>query len=670
MKQVTLILAFALTSFDVSGAESRKVSVGAAKADVTPTEPVVLAGYGGRQGPYQSIDTKLWARAMVIGDESPVAVVVIDNCGVTRQITERLAKRLADHGIEPSHLVVAATHTHNAPTLTGYAPILWQGRTTPEQDRLTDEYTTFAIEQMQAAVVQALQSRQPMSLEWVQGRATFGGNRRVVSGGRWAGFGFQRSGPVDHSLPVLAARDASGTVRAVWANYACHCTTAGSQNSVGGDWAGFANEWMEKEFPAAVSLMTIGCGADVGPQPSGNLDHAEQHGKAIATEVKKMLAGKTKRVATAPSVTSKRVKLPLEDPKTREHWESQQNASGFDGQLATFVLEQAEKTGSIPSDVDYPLSVWKFGDDLAIVFMAGEVVVDYSVRLKHELHWERLWITAWANEMPGYIPSRRLLIEGGYETDFSQVYYGWPSRYAVDVENILIDAVHELVGERFVAAANQAPSPFHKLPSAEPLAFKRLAKWVATDKTGDEAVVYEKVRRVLPMAQPAIDRVMRNDGEKTEWYNFAGDFAERVFIRQQKRDIKLSWISPMIEATADEPVVLCFAGGIGWESQPKTEGFALAINDEEQLAFDVTRKPARWASADEGVELIYLPTWTSDVDSAGFFFVVLAEPGLSDDGRVSVAVRSLGEGSLRWFAIDSQLEIAARLKKLRAAFGL
>jgi hypothetical protein len=149
IKTLALWVAVALVSADLCGADCAEVSVGAAKVDVTPTKPVVLAGYGGRQGSYQSIDTKLLARAMVIGDESPVAAVVIDNCGVTGEVTKRLATRLAKHGIKPSHLVVAATHTHNAPTLAGYAPIVWKGRTTPQQDRLTDEYTTFVIEQME-----------------------------------------------------------------------------------------------------------------------------------------------------------------------------------------------------------------------------------------------------------------------------------------------------------------------------------------------------------------------------------------------------------------------------------------------------------------------------------------------------------------------------------------
>ncbi len=84
-----------------------------------------------------------------------------------------------------------------------------------------------------------------------------------------------------------------------------------------------------------------------------------------------------------------------------------------------------------------------------MVFLAGEVVVDYAVRLKRELDWSRLWINAWANDMPGYIPSRRVLEEGGYEADFSQVYYEQPGRYDPGVEDKLVQAVRELVGEPF-----------------------------------------------------------------------------------------------------------------------------------------------------------------------------------------------------------------------------
>ena len=66
--------------------------------------------------------------------------------------------------------------------------------------------------------------------------------------------------------------------------------------------------------------------------------------------------------------------------------------------------------------------------------------------------------------MPGYIPSRRVLAEGGYEADFSQVYYEQPGRYDPKVEDTVVNAVKELAGHSFAAKPDQEIAPFHKLP--------------------------------------------------------------------------------------------------------------------------------------------------------------------------------------------------------------
>ena len=673
-----LTVLITLLTADVQAKDQPNILVGTARMDATPTEPVVLAGYGGRTQPYEGIDSKLWARALVIGNEKPVAIVALDNCGVPQSTTDRLAARLANHGIAKDHLIVAATHTHNAPSLVGYAPIVWQGRTTAEQDRLTAEYTTFAITQMEQAVMQALANRQPMTLHWGQGRVTFGGNRRVLAGDRWRGFGLQRDGPVDHSLPVLAARDASGIVRAVWANYACHCTTVGGRNSVGGDWAGFANESMEKKFPRAVSLMTIGCGADIGPQPAGSLEVAQQHGRSIATEVQRLLSGKTTPLAQAPTVVRRQIKLPLEPSPSRDHWEAQlRDSGGFHQQLAKSMLDRLDQEDTIASEIDYAVSVWNFGTDLAIVFLGGEVVVDYAVRLSRELDWQRLWITAWTNDMPGYIPSRRVLIEGGYESEFSQVYYNQPGRYDIRIEDILVETVKELVGPHFAPKKGAPVAPMHHvrdgfrwIPSKEKQTFASLAAWAAGDQDETEAAFLDKLRYCLPRAQPAIDGGQIDGGESTYWNNFAGDHVERQFIRQNSHETALRWTSPAIKHVPETPQVFCFSGGLGWETQPPTAGFALLIEGTQRLTFDVTRKRSHWTSDDGTVELIYLPTWNSDVDSGGFFFVVWSNPDLTNQDRVSFQVRSLGEGSLRWFAVELKQDIATRLKKLQTAIGI
>ena len=89
---------------------------------------------------------------------------------------------------------------------------------------------------------------------------------------------------------------------ALWTTYACHCTTLGARNRVAGDWAGFSNDAIEASFPGVTALTTIGCGADIGPQPSGAAEHARAHGQEIAAEVRRLVEAGLETLSTSPAV--------------------------------------------------------------------------------------------------------------------------------------------------------------------------------------------------------------------------------------------------------------------------------------------------------------------------------------------------------------------------------
>ena len=442
------------------------LTVGAAKVDVTPTHPVILAGYGSRTKEHEGVDTKIWARALAIGAKDPAVIVAVDNCGIPASVTRVVAGKLQkSHGIKPENLVLAVTHTHNAPSLRGYAVVVWGGRATDAQKANMNKYTDWLIERIVEVAIAALEARRPASLFWGMGRAGFGGNRRILNQGRWAGFGFQKDGPVDHSLPFMVAKDINGKVIAIWANYACHCTTLGGRNRICGDWAGFAGEGIENNHPGSISVVTVGCGADVGPQPSLGIADAKSHGQAIARGVAEVMKKGLKKLGAPPTIRQRTIQLPLEKPAARARWEESAKRSDFHGYQAKIMLEQLEQNGKIQEFVSYTISTWTFNRDLALVFLPGEVVVDYAVRLKTELDYSRLWLNAWCNDMPGYIPSRRVLKEGGYEADFSQVYYALPGRYKPELEDLLITTVRDLLGPAYLAPKEQVPAAFLSIGS-------------------------------------------------------------------------------------------------------------------------------------------------------------------------------------------------------------
>ena len=83
-------------------------------------------------------------------------------------------------------------------------------------------------------------------------------------------------------------------------NYACHCTTLGGEfNQICADWAGYAQEYVEREHPGAVCLVNIGCGADANPEPRTGLDYAKQHGRTVADEVDQSVGSLTVEGAAA-----------------------------------------------------------------------------------------------------------------------------------------------------------------------------------------------------------------------------------------------------------------------------------------------------------------------------------------------------------------------------------
>ncbi len=450
----SLALGILMMGSTAIAAPDGSIPVGVAKVDVTPDFPVRLHGYASRKAESGGVAGKLWVKAMAIGsDESgPSVVVSADNLGVPDAITSEVAARLkAKAGIARERFAVGASHSHTAPVLAGCAPNIFGRPFLAEEREHIDRYTKLFTDAVEAAALAALKDRRPSRLAWGEGSVGFAINRRVVVDGKWTKIGEVPTGPVDHSLPMLRAVDeATGELRAVLVNYACHCTTLNpDDNQIHGDWAGFAQEGIESDHPGAIAMTLIGCGADANPRSRPGLAVAQRHGRELADEVSRLLKGPLKPLSSAPVGTLRRVALPFDRLPTREALDEQVKLGGHLGNNAAIQIAKIERLGALPPAIDYPVQTWRFGDDLAMVFLAGEVVVDYALRLKAEFDPKRIWIVSYANDAPCYIPSERILREGGYEAGGAMLYYGWPSPLRSGVEDIIIGAVRAQVPEAF-----------------------------------------------------------------------------------------------------------------------------------------------------------------------------------------------------------------------------
>ncbi|MFO0977285.1 MAG: neutral/alkaline non-lysosomal ceramidase N-terminal domain-containing protein [Planctomycetaceae bacterium] len=544
------------------------VPIGAAVVDITPDYGVRLTGYGNRLKESEGVAVKIHARAMVIGtlasgrasalrdqtpprtvdisdsteeqalnrnethgsdtrraDALPLAILItVDNCGVPLEMTEAVYARIAaKHNIPRANFAICSTHSHSAPWLRGFAPNIFAEVPDDHAAHLA-QYEKELTDKLVEVVEQAIASQRPGHLSLGYGETGFAMNRRSLKEGKWVGFGEVPDGPTDKRVPVLAAHDVDGKLIAVLANYACHCTTeTGEFNQISGDWAGFAADMLEADFPGAVALIAIGCGADANPSPRGTHEQAKEHGRTMADEVKRVMAsgralalrdhaqqsalpsaqGRGQNEASAnnakiaaavsspeeeqnalggltpsrspnaslhrinPAIRGNiaRIDLPLAPIPTRAEWEEAAKRPGVEGSRARYFLKMLEDGQEIPTTVpNYPVQTWCFGDDLAMVFLGGEVVVDYSIRMNDMFVSDRLWINAYSNDVPCYIASARLLREGGYECDSSMLYYRRPTRLAPEAEDLICDTVQKLLPHSFYSEALQKDFPAPKAP--------------------------------------------------------------------------------------------------------------------------------------------------------------------------------------------------------------
>ncbi len=420
---------------------------GAASINITPEKPMFMAGYAGRTKPSEGVDLDLHAKALVLEDSQGAKFVwvTLDLIGVPRTMRRRLAEEVfKKYGVPPERLVLNASHTHCGPGLRSR-----EGSPVDELAQSEDEavrYTATLEKRVLELVGEAVAGAFPAAVEYGTSSCGFAMNRRTPDGkGGWKNFP-NPEGPVDHRVPVLKVTAEGGREVAVMFGYACHCTTLGYQN-INADYAGYAQRQLEQKHPGTVALFVNGCSGDQNPYPRRSVELAQTHGQTLATAVDAALETTLKSVTGGISAAYREIPLAYEGPVNRETLQEEQKSTDkLKAAKATRLLAQLERDGSLPETYPYPVQVLRLGNTLTWVFLGGETVVDYSLRLQRELSAPLLWVSGYSNDVMAYIPSLRIWKEGGYEGGGAMVYGSHPARWSANAEEHIVGTVKELLG--------------------------------------------------------------------------------------------------------------------------------------------------------------------------------------------------------------------------------
>ncbi len=360
---------------------------GLSKICITPKKPMPMGGYVSRTQWAPTTIHDLWAKVLVLQDAKGQRVVLItlDLIGIARDVSVPICEKIQkDYGIPRAAIAICASHTHTGPVVGSNLPSAGGAAYPAEAKSLIDEYAKSLVEQIPKLVGEAIKDLKPASLQWGTGRATFAVNRRnnpepKVPELRAAN---ALKGPVDHDLPVLVVSGNDGQLRGIVGGYACHATVL---TDVGwsGDWPGFGQAELEKRHPEAMAFFWAGCGADQNPLPRRTIPLAKEYGAKFADAVDQVLAGKLQPITAELNMSYEEIDIPFAKTPTREQFEKDAAGTGTAALRAKHLLKQWEQQGRIAASYpNYPVQSWKLGNSVEWIFLGGEVVVDYALRLK------------------------------------------------------------------------------------------------------------------------------------------------------------------------------------------------------------------------------------------------------------------------------------------------
>ena len=369
---------------------------GAARIDITPQDLTGLTNLW--RHPFEGVHDPIYVRALVVDNGiNSAAIVAADlvEFGDTSELRKQIEKEI---GIPTEHIIITASHDHNAPRVGTVTP----GATAQKGGSATAIYTEQVYAKIIDALRQAKAAMQPARVGLGKGTADVNTNRNQFTAEGW-GMGSNPDGPSDKTVWVIKFESLAGEPLALLINYAVHSVFIGPENRlVTGDLAGAVERHVEQFYQdEVVALWTIGPAGDQNPK---YLDHDPDHrkneadyqlmdalGQILGEEVLQV-AGRIERmnsevrIEAVERVVSCPARIPPRDAK-RPGMEVQQ-VDSLNIRLGLIMI-----------------------DHIALTWVSGEVVTRIYWHLQGESPFSNTIMVTMANNRVGYIVD-----DAGYHT--------------------------------------------------------------------------------------------------------------------------------------------------------------------------------------------------------------------------------------------------------------
>lgn len=442
----SIFLSVLFSGLTVSAADEAQWRAGVASMSITPGAPMWMGGYASRKTPAEGTLSELFAKAVALeAGDNRLVIVTTDLIGIPRSLAVNVARQVEQKfGLPRRSLLLNASHTHCGPEVRPERKYFF-GIADEHAARISTYVSTLETSLVEL-VGAALNDLRPATLAVSQSSAPFAKNRRFPTENGFINKRYD-DGLTDHDVPVLQVFAADGTRRAILFGYACHNTTTPIMQ-FNGDYAGFAQSDIEKDFPGVTALFVQGAGGDQNPYPRGKIELARKHGRALADAVKRAVDQKRKQIAPELKSAFEEVTLEFAPLPPRAKYEADLKSKNiYHRRKAAFILGKLDRNEPIELTYPCPVQAVRFGREVLLVAVGGEVVVDYARKIKQEFAGPLVWFAGYSNDVFGYLPSQRVLKEGGYEAGRAMLYGPLPGPFSNTTEQRVMQGVRRTVAE-------------------------------------------------------------------------------------------------------------------------------------------------------------------------------------------------------------------------------
>ncbi len=413
---------------------------GVAKELITPDFATHMIGFAEcYKKTFNSIHDDIFVRAIVMDDgKSRHLILSFDLLFHDLSLTLSVNEEASKYNIKPEQIMVSYTHTHYAPAVNGYFSELSH-----------PEYEIFLRERMRSCIRKCF-------LNFFDGIMLYGRIR--------ADENISRRNPVngmiemapclsaekDDELNIFCINDLEGNTRSILFSYSCHPVTMKARMTISSEFPGRVCSLLESEYYGCTPLFVQALAGDVRPRLTavmgkfvpGSFEDIDEMALALFQKIKTVVARPDRLTPVMLSLKGIRFVLPLKlKVFDRDYFEKELETNDYEAlrYRASVILKNYDTMTDI-----CPLAggVWQLALGFYMVFLGGEVCSDTKRVIRKAFPNKNILVTAY-NDSTAYIPSDKIIAEGGYEAEGSVTEYTLKGRFVPGIDEMMIKIISE-----------------------------------------------------------------------------------------------------------------------------------------------------------------------------------------------------------------------------------